>query len=210
MELACIVHYSFIMSTIQDNALTVLECGLAARLHAEREARGWSLSDLASRSGVSRAMISKVERGEASPTAALLGRLSSAFGLTVSALLARAEGDTAGVGRVMRRDAQPIWRDPATGYLRRAISPPGADPELVHVELPPRAQITYPAAAYTHLRSQCVLVLGGKLVFREGAIEHQLTEGDCLALGPPSDCEFHNPSGEPCTYLVIVSRLQKS
>ena len=53
---------------------------LGARLRLEREARGWSLSDLAARSGVSRAMINKVERGESSPTAALLGRLSGAFG----------------------------------------------------------------------------------------------------------------------------------
>lgn len=199
------------MSTIKDDAaLTALEHGLAARLRAEREARGWSLSDLAARSGVSRAMISKVERAEASPTAALLGRLSGAFGLTVSALLARAEGDASGVNRIMRRDTQPIWRDPATGYLRRMVSLPGAEPELVHVELPPKAHVAYPAAAYTHLRGQCVWVLGGKLVFREGAVEHHLAEGDCLALGPPLDCEFHNPSDAPCTYLVVVSRMQKS
>jgi transcriptional regulator with XRE-family HTH domain len=199
------------MSTIQDaSALAALERGLAARLRAEREARNWSLSDLAARSGVSRAMISKVERAEASPTASLLGRLSGAFGLTVSSLLARAEEDASGTGRVMRSDTQPIWRDPATGYLRRAVSPPGTDPELVQVELPPKAHVAYPAAAYSHLRGQSVLVLSGKLVFREGTAEYQLTEGDCLALGPPSDCEFHNPLEEPCTYLVVVSRLQKS
>ena len=51
---------------------------LAKRVHIEREARGWSLADLAKRSGVSRAMISKVERGEASPTAALLGQIGRA------------------------------------------------------------------------------------------------------------------------------------
>lgn len=199
------------MSTIQDaDAPTALERGLAARLRAEREARGWSLSDLATRSGVSRAMISKVERAEASPTAALLGRLSGAFGLTLSALLARAEGDAAGVGRVMRRALQPTWRDPATGYIRRAVSPPEADPELVHVALPPKARVAFPAAAYRHLRGQCIWVLGGTLVFREGAVEHRLGEGDCLTLGPASDCAFDNPSDEPCTYLVAVSRLQKS
>ena len=64
---------------------------LAARIALERQARDWSLGDLAERSGVSKAMISKIERGEASPTATILGRLSGAFGLTLSALLARAE-----------------------------------------------------------------------------------------------------------------------
>lgn len=193
-------------------ALTALERGLAARLRTEREARDWSLSDLATRSGVSRAMISKIERAEASPTAALLGRLSGAFGLTVSALLARAEGDASGAaGRVMRAAVQPVWRDPATGYLRRALSPPDADPELVHVEMPPNARVAYPASAYTHLRGQTIWVLGGELQFREGQVEHHLATGDCLALGPPLDCEFHNPSDTTsCTYLVAMSRLQKS
>src|SRR5271169_4558794 len=104
------------MSTIQDdNRITPLERTLASRLRAEREARGWSISDLATKSGVSRAMISKVERGEASPTAVLLGRLSGAFALTLTALFARAERDAVGTGRLARQDAQAIWRDPGTG-----------------------------------------------------------------------------------------------
>ena len=53
--------------------------GLARRLRLEREARGWSLAELAARSGVSKAMISKIERDEVSPTAALLGRTSGAI-----------------------------------------------------------------------------------------------------------------------------------
>ncbi|MBU6499274.1 MAG: XRE family transcriptional regulator [Rhodospirillales bacterium] len=197
------------MSTMQDNsALTALGRGLAARLRSEREAHGWSLSDLAAHSGVSRAMISKVERGEASPTAALLGRLSGAFGLTLSSLLARVEADASGAGRLAKAAAQPLWRDPATGYIRRAVSPAGFDPELVHVELPPGAQVGYPAIAYAHLRGQCVWVLGGELLFREGTTEHRLAAGDCLALGAPMDCVFHNQSDSaPCTYLVVVARL---
>src|SRR5256714_4015862 len=107
------------MSTIVNSQSDPTE-PLAARIALEREARGWSLADLAARSGVSKAMISKVERGEASPTATLLGRLSGAFGLTLSTLLARAE--SAG-GRLMRAADQPQWQDPASGYVRRQVSP---------------------------------------------------------------------------------------
>lgn len=179
---------------------------LAARLKAEREARGWSIAELAARSGVSRAMISKVERAEASPTAALLGRLSGPFGLTVSALLARAE-TTAGAGVVARAAAQPLWRDPGTGYLRRQVSPPGADPELVRVELPPGARVAYPAASYVLLKGQLVWLLEGALIFRESAVTHRLAPGDCLALGPPQDCEYENPSAtHPSVYVVAVAR----
>src|SRR5271167_3042670 len=95
---------------------------IAERIRAERETRGWSLGDLAERSGVSKAMISKVERGEASPTAVLLGHLSGAFGITLSTLLARAEG----VGSRLTRSAeQATWRDPETGLLRTSVSPAG-------------------------------------------------------------------------------------
>jgi transcriptional regulator with XRE-family HTH domain len=197
------------MSIIKDSgeAATLLERSLAVRLRAEREARGWSLSDLAQHSGVSRAMISKIERTEASPTAVLLGRLSGAFGLTLSTLLGRAEGDASGVGRLAEAGRQPVWRDPATGYIRRAVSPPGAEPELVQIELPPGTRVPYPASAYAHLRGQCVWVFAGKLLFREGAAEHHLDGGDCLALGPPAECEFYNPSSDtPAIYLVALAR----
>lgn len=193
------------MSIIEDNA-SWLERGLAQRLKVEREARGWSLAELAERSGVSRAMISKIERSEASPTAVLLGRLSGAFGLTLSVLLARAESDAAGHHRLMRSGDQLQWRDPVTGYVRRALSPPGAEPELVHVSLPPGASVAYPQSAYAHLRGQCIWVLSGALTFCEGETNHELSTGDCLALGPPADCEFRNAGAEPCIYLVALTR----
>lgn len=152
------------MSTIQDKPEA--HARLAARLQTERETRGWSLSDLAARSGVSRAMVSKIERGEASPTAALLGRLSAAFGLTMSQLFARVEG---GGGRVARAAEQPTWRDPATGFVRRSLSPPGGAPvELVWGEMPPGAGIAYPAASYSFLLDQQIVVLEGRLTVVQG------------------------------------------
>lgn len=172
-------------------------------MRIEREARGWSLSDLAERSGVSRAMISKIERGEASPTAILLGKLSGAFGLTLSNLLARAE--TQGE-RVRRLADQPSWRDPQTGFTRRAVSPSGeAGLEIVAAELPPGVTISYPASSYSFIRQQ-IWVQSGTLDFREGAQTTRLEAGDCLELGPPADCAFHNPGPEPVRYVVVVVR----
>jgi transcriptional regulator with XRE-family HTH domain len=153
-------------------------------------------------------MISKVERAEASPTAALLGRLSGAFHLTVSTLLARAEAD-AGPSRIARAADQPLWTDPATGYLRRAVSPPGAEPELVEVELPPGARVDFTAASFAFLRGQVVRVLAGRLVVEEGGEEAALGPGDCLAfdLAAPRGHAFRNPSAtRPCRYLVALTR----
>ena len=110
---------------MSDSAAIDLTQAISARVKTEREARNWSLSELAERSGVSKAMISKIERGEASPTATVLGRLSGAFGLTLSTLLALAEQTGE---RLVRHADQSLWQDPETGYTRRRISPPSFPP----------------------------------------------------------------------------------
>ena len=186
------------MSTIMDDPTPAL----AARLRLERDARGWSLDELARRSGVSKAMISKIERAQASPTAALLGRLSGALGLTLSALLARVEDKPQWLSRA---GEQPRWRDPKTGYVRRQVSPPSAPIELVRVDLPAQRSVSFPASAYAFVR-QLVWVLDGSLTFVEGEVTHELEQGDCLALGAPKDCTFKNTGCQPCVYLVALVR----
>ena len=84
------------MNTIEDS----INQRISARIRIERESRGWSLTELAERAGVSRAMIHKIERGESSPTATLLGRLSGALGISMSTLIARAEMQE---GKLLRR-----------------------------------------------------------------------------------------------------------
>ncbi|MEZ5657103.1 MAG: helix-turn-helix domain-containing protein [Burkholderiaceae bacterium] len=178
-----------------------LDLRIGARIRAERESRGWSLTRLAELAGVSRAMIHKVERGESSPTANLLGKLSGAFGLSMSTLMARAE---LGHGRLSRASDQPQWVDPETGYLRRHVSPDTDIPlDLVQVTLPPGRQVAMPASAFAFIR-QMVWVLQGDLVFDEGAVRHHMASGDCLALGAPVDCVFSNVGKVPCIYAVIV------
>ncbi|MGH3511055.1 MAG: helix-turn-helix domain-containing protein [Pseudonocardiaceae bacterium] len=180
-----------------------LSASLAATLHAARLACGLSASALAERSSVSRAMIGKVERGEAQPTAALLGRLSGALGMTLSELVARAEGDDR---RLVRAADQPTWTDPDTGYRRRAVSPATGRPlELVEVDLPAGTEISYSADAYAFIHQQ-IWMLEGHLRFREGDTEHELDAGDCLQLGPPAPCSFINPTRETCRYLVALTK----
>ncbi|MEV4423027.1 helix-turn-helix domain-containing protein [Patulibacter sp. NPDC049589] len=177
---------------------------LAAAVRDARVSHGLSAVALAERSGVSRAMVGKIERGEAQPTAALLGRLSGALGLTLSELIARAEGDDD--RRLARAEQQPVWTDPGSGYVRRAVSPAAGGPlELVEVSLPAGAEVAYAADTYAFLHQQ-IWVLDGRLVFREGAVDHDLGPGDCLQLGPPSACVFCNVTDESCRYLVALAR----
>lgn len=181
---------------------------LAARLRQERANRGWSIAELALASGVSKAMISKIERAETSPTAALLGRLSGAFGLSISTLLASTEPLNAD-DRVVRQADQEIWQDPETGYVRRAITPPGADPEMISVELPPGASVSYPASSYSFVRGHSVWMIGGRLEITEGHQTATLTKGDCFVfdLSIPSERTYHNPSkNTTARYMVTLAR----
>jgi transcriptional regulator with XRE-family HTH domain len=175
---------------------------IAATLRRERETRQWSLAELAERSGVSKAMISKIERQEANPTATVLGRLSGAFGLPLSVLIASAER---AAERLRPSVNQPVWTDPETGYVRRAVSPAGASAELIEVSLPPSVRVPYPASAFAFQQQQ-ILVLEGCLDFSEGDVEHRLGAGDCLLLGSPSDCAFFNPGPGTARYLVVLTR----
>jgi transcriptional regulator with XRE-family HTH domain len=182
------------------------ELRLDLRLKAEREARRWSLADLAERSGVSKAMISKLERGECSPTAVLLGRLSGAFGLTLSQLLARTENAQ---GLFVAARDQASWRDGETGFVRRALTPQGgtATPlELVWGELPPGISIAYPAAAVSFIQDQQIVVVEGRLRFTQNGAAHILDPGDCVRLGSPAPCEFFNPGEGVCRYIVAILR----
>jgi len=186
------------MDTIGDGT----EALLAQRIRLERDLRNWSLADLAERSGVSKAMISKIEREEVSPTAAILGRLAAAFEMTLAGLLLKAEG----IPRLSRATVQKTWRDPATGYVRKQVfSRPDHPLELVEVELPPGQKVSFPAWSYAHIR-QIVWVRKGQLVITEGDNRNELNPGDCLGFGPPSAVSFINEGRHPCSYVVALAR----
>jgi transcriptional regulator with XRE-family HTH domain len=176
---------------------------IAQRVRHERDDRGWSLADLAERSGVAKATISRIERVEMSPTAVTLLRLAGAFDLTLAMLLLRAEGEGE---RLSRFGDQTLWRDPDSGYLRRQIfSRPDHPLELVQIEMPAGRRVVLPASSYARIR-QLVMVKAGELTLVEDGVQHVLLEGDCLGFGSPSEVTFANEAAVPCLYLVFVAR----
>jgi transcriptional regulator with XRE-family HTH domain len=192
-------YYSRHMDTLVDD----LSQRLAHRIRLERDGRGWSLSELAERSGVSKATISKIERAEVSPTAVVLVRLASAFDLTLAGLMLRAEGRG---DRLSRAADQPVWRDPETGYVRKQVfSRPDHPVEIIRVEMPAKQRVTLPASSYAHIR-QALWVLTGSLVITEAGTRHVLAAGDCLGFGPPAETTFANESNTTCTYVIALAR----
>ena len=195
----------YIKSFIEDNLSIIMdsETALADRIARERAQRGWSLADVAERSGVSRSMLSKIERQEASPTATVLLRIASAFGVTLAELLT---APAAAGSRLERAADQPTWTDPTSGYRRRQVYLSASLPlELVEVDLPAGALVAAPASSYALIR-QVLWVLEGAVTIVEGERRTALQSGDRLEFGPPSDVVFQNESDAPCRYLVAVMR----
>jgi transcriptional regulator with XRE-family HTH domain len=185
---------------------------IAARVRTERERRRWTLARLADVSGVSQAMISRIERGESSPTAVVLGKLSAAFQLSIASLLTPAEGtqddsqdDAQSVAGVRRRTDTAEWRDPGTGYRRRQITGPHFPAEVAEIRLPAGARVPYPAAAFAFVR-QVVWVLDGHLTFQDGDTVHELDAGDTIELGEPTERVFANTTDAECRYAVVLTR----
>jgi len=172
------------------------------RVKAERHQRGWSLDELARRSGVSRAMISKIERKASTPTAVLLARLADAMDLTLSALMF--ESRTPG-HRITTLAAQAHWKDPVSGHTRRLVSPavyPG-DAEIVAVELPAAARVSFAAAGTIRIDGQ-LLLLEGRLQLALGTELVTLQPGDCARVELHREHELHNPGRESARYLVVI------
>lgn len=166
---------------------------------------GMTLEALAERTGVSRSMISLIERGEASPTASVLNRLAAGLGVTIAAFFdASPQPDAAPLAR---RAAQPQWTDPDTGYVRRNLSPPGHPSalQLIEVVLPAGAQVSYDPAVRSPAQDQQVWVIEGRVRICVGDATHDLEAGDCLAMQVDQVNSFRNRTRQQARYLVALA-----
>jgi transcriptional regulator with XRE-family HTH domain len=181
---------------------------IARHVRELRAGQGLSLDGLARRSGVSRSMISLVERGESSPTAVVLEKLAAGLGATLASLFdALVPAAQAPSGPVARRVDQPQWRDPASGYLRRNVSPPGVPQpmQIVEVHFPPGGRVAFETVGRDARVFQQVWLLEGAMDVTLGAERHRLREGDCLAMQLHRTTIFHNPTRKTARYAVVIA-----
>ena len=177
---------------------------IARRVAGLRAHGGLSLDALAARSGVSRSTISLIERGETSATAVVLEKLAAGLGVALAALF---EVERAAPGPLMRRREQPEWRDPASGYLRRNVSPPDhpSPMRIVEVEFPAGKRVVLEGAGPHAVIHQQVWLLAGAMLLTHGGQTHRLEAGDCLAMRLDGPVEFRNPTRHAARYVVVVA-----
>lgn len=177
---------------------------IAGQLRRLRSAAGLSLDALAAKTGVSRSMLSLIERAECSPTAVILERLAVGLNVTLATLFELDAESQVPKEPIQRRACQTEWRDPETGYVRRNLSPPHVPQplQLVEIEFPPKARVVFES----HGRDVAIYQ---QFVMLEGTIEitcdnqcHRLKAGDCLAMKITGTNVFENLSRKPARYLV--------
>ncbi|WP_245417408.1 XRE family transcriptional regulator [Aminobacter sp. AP02] len=175
---------------------------IAQRLRALRAERGWPLDELARRSAVSRATLSRLENAEVSPTASVLGKLCAAYGLTMSRLMHMVEGEFA---PVVRRRAQEVWSDPEIGFRRRSISPPAQTlaGEALECELHADTRISYDAPPRPGLEHHLILLDGALSVTVDGK-SHDLNPGDCLRYQLFGPSAFETSARAGAKYILFV------
>ncbi|WP_123968830.1 helix-turn-helix domain-containing protein [Streptomyces sp. TLI_185] len=179
-----------------------VDARLGARLAELRAERGWSLGELAERSGVSRSTLSRAERAEISPTASLLNRLCGVYGRTMSQLLSEVEAEPA---LLVPAAEQQVWEDRASGFVRRSVSPPhpGLRGELVEGRLTAGADIAYDRPPVPGLE-QHIWVLEGALRVTSQEKEHHLGTGDCLRLRVWGPTRFRCTGPDDVRYVLAV------
>ncbi|MFE6668011.1 helix-turn-helix domain-containing protein [Streptomyces sp. NPDC057697] len=179
-----------------------VDARLAARLGALRTERGWSLEELARRSGVSRSTLSRLERAELSPTTALLGTLCAVYGRTMSRLLLEVEAEPP---RLVPAARQPVRRDEAPGFVRRSVSPPhaGLRAEVVEGTLRPGAAIAYEKAPVPGTEQHVWVLEGAVEITVEGTV-HTVRRGDCLRFRLYGPSRFRCPGPEPVRYALMI------
>jgi transcriptional regulator with XRE-family HTH domain len=179
-----------------------IERRIARRLARLRAERGWSLEALSERTGISRATLSRLERSELSPTAAMLGKLCTVYGWTLSRFMAEAETRPP---NLVPAAAQPEWSDPGSGYRRRVVSPPGPGlrGELVEVRMPAGASVSFDASPVAGLEHHLWMLEGSLNLEIEGSF-FQLRVGDSLRYVLVGPARFQSTGKREARYVIAM------
>jgi transcriptional regulator with XRE-family HTH domain len=174
---------------------------LGERIRSERLRRRLSLQALAARTGVSRSMLSEVERGGKAPTVLVLDRIATGLDTSIARLLGQERQARA---IVLRRAEQDVAVDPS-GWERRILSPvlPGVEFELMRTTIPPGVDAGNFAPHAPGSREYLAMERGTLRLTLDGT-EHTLSAGDSIYYA--GDCwhGFVNPGRVTCAYYLAM------
>lgn len=153
---------------------------LASRLKAERTAKGLSLDALAKLSGVSRSMLSQIERGESSPTVASLWNLTRALNVEFAELLDLPDGGKGPIVDVVRAENTPVINNKSAKCIVRILSAPDdvGDTEIYDIHFEDEACLD--SSAHKTGCVEAITVLEGMLEITTNGISETARMGDTI------------------------------
>ena len=176
---------------------------LGSRVKELRRRRGLTLEELAGQSGVSRAMISKLERGEKNPTLVVAARLAEGLGVTLSQLAGMEERREV---VVVPRERRMVMCDPETGFERQLLSPNfvGRGVEFIRNEIPQNSTSGQFPPHRKGVEEHIVIEQGSLKAMLAGE-EYLLGEGDALYFEADVPHRFDNVGEGTCSYYLVIS-----
>ena len=177
---------------------------VGARVRALRDSMGFSLRDLAERTGVSAPMLSQVERGETSPTLAVAGRIASGLDLTLSQLLRLDEDEHV----VVIRRGEGRARERGGHVLEELTHPlPGQRADVSRHRLEAGATTGGRADPPLHEPGarETAVVLAGELTLLVAGDEHVLSAGDAVTFDADLTHHFANRGRNPAEFIAVVA-----
>jgi transcriptional regulator with XRE-family HTH domain len=176
---------------------------LGERVRELRRGRGLTLEGLAEVSGVSRAMISKLERGEKNPTLVVAAKLAEGLGVTLSRLAGMEERREV---IVVPKEGRMIMRDPETGFERQLLSPNtvGLGAEFIRYKIP-EGSTSGEFPPHRKGVEEQIVVERGTLKATLAGDEYLLREGDAIYFEAEIPHRFDNAGNKECTYYLVIS-----
>ncbi|WP_170405738.1 helix-turn-helix domain-containing protein [Ruegeria arenilitoris] len=173
---------------------------LPARLKEARRAKGLSLEAVANLSGVSRSMVSQIERGESSPTISTLWNLTRALQVDFAGLLE--EANTTDQIEVLRKAEVPSIDNMGQNCRIRILSPPeeAGGHEVYDIEFDAGGALT----SQPHARGarEQLTVLEGSVRVTSGAASNDLQQGDTARYA--ADAAHSITADSPARVFLIV------
>jgi len=181
---------------------------IGPRVKALRESAGFSLRDLAERSGVSAPMLSQVERGETSPTLTVASRIAFGLDLRLSQLLRLDEGGTVTIVRAKERQR---GGNKKRGHSFEVLTSPqpGQRAELSRHTLAPGGATGASDDPPMHEPGsrETALVESGSVVLVCDGQRYVLDAGDCVTFDADLPHHFENPEERDADaeFVAVVS-----
>lgn len=175
---------------------------VAERVRALRSGRGWSLDELAGRSGVSKGMVVQIEGARTNPSVGTLARIADAFGVTVARLLEPPDSERA-VHVVDAGDAPQLWRGPAGGLgrLLRGMNEPDFV-ELWEWRFEPGER--HDSADHAPGTREVLHVLAGEVTVTVAGTDHRVAAGQTIDFRADRWHAYRNDGGTPARLLMVV------